>query len=53
MLELSASMELEAKSNEVVQSPDTDEFSDISFEELLAQEKKDSYWFVAYLIFHL
>ncbi|KAK1576613.1 hypothetical protein Q3G72_015254 [Acer saccharum] len=44
MLELSVSMELEAKSNELMQSTDTDESADISFEELLAQEKKDSFW---------
>ncbi|KAL5755719.1 hypothetical protein ACOSQ2_020465 [Xanthoceras sorbifolium] len=45
MLELSATMELEAaKSNELMKSTDTDEFAGISFEELLAQEKKDSFW---------
>lgn len=46
MLELGACME-EIKSNSVdlVESTDAN-FSDISFEELLAQEKKDSFWFV-------
>lgn len=43
MVEISASMELKAKSGELVESIDTD-FADISFEELLAQEKKDSFW---------
>ncbi|KAE7999116.1 hypothetical protein FH972_003589 [Carpinus fangiana] len=43
MLEFSASMELKAKSGELMDNTDT-EFSDISFEELLAQEKKDSFW---------
>jgi hypothetical protein len=28
-----------------------DEFSDISFEELLAQEKKDSFWLVLFRFF--
>ncbi|CAA3023286.1 uncharacterized protein LOC111369550 [Olea europaea subsp. europaea] len=44
MLELGACME-EIKSNSVdlVESTDAN-FSDISFEELLAQEKKDSFW---------
>ncbi|KAL6335310.1 hypothetical protein AAG906_029552 [Vitis piasezkii] len=46
MLEISACMELKAKSGELTEGTDsTDtEFSDISFEELLAQEKKDSFW---------
>jgi hypothetical protein len=44
MVEISASMELKAKSGELVESIDTD-FADISFEELLAQEKKDSFWY--------
>nr|AKM76867.1 AT1G17665-like protein [Monsonia marlothii] len=43
MLEIGARMELKAKSGELTQTPDT-EFTDISFEELLAQEKKDSFW---------
>ncbi|XP_041018283.1 uncharacterized protein LOC121260466 [Juglans microcarpa x Juglans regia] len=43
MLEISASMELKAKSGEMMESTDTD-FADISFEELLAKEKKDSFW---------
>ncbi|KAA8541689.1 hypothetical protein F0562_022841 [Nyssa sinensis] len=43
MLEIGASMELKAKSGELVESTDS-EFTDISFEELLAQEKKDSFW---------
>ncbi|KAJ0008421.1 hypothetical protein Pint_28922 [Pistacia integerrima] len=44
MLELHASMEEKAKSSESTESTDTEEFTDISFEELLAQEKKDSFW---------
>ncbi|XP_044485444.1 uncharacterized protein LOC123211010, partial [Mangifera indica] len=47
MIELHASMEEKAKSSESTESTDTEEFTDISFEELLAQEKKDSFWFVA------
>ncbi|XP_022724787.1 uncharacterized protein LOC111281324 [Durio zibethinus] len=43
MLEIGACMELKAKSGEVMEGTDT-EFADISFEELLAQEKKDSFW---------
>nr|AKM76855.1 AT1G17665-like protein [California macrophylla] len=43
MLEIGACMELKAKSGELTESPDA-EFADISFEELLAQEKKDSFW---------
>ncbi|KZV58798.1 hypothetical protein F511_18635 [Dorcoceras hygrometricum] len=42
MLEIGARMEMEAKSACLVESTDTD----ISFEELLAQEKKDSFWSV-------
>ncbi|MED6109212.1 hypothetical protein PIB30_031417 [Stylosanthes scabra] len=42
MLEVGACME-KAKSCELVKNRD-DEFADISFEELLAQEKKDSFW---------
>ncbi|KAF3450612.1 hypothetical protein FNV43_RR06701 [Rhamnella rubrinervis] len=43
MLEISARMELKAKSRELMETTDSD-FTDISFEELLAQEKKDSFW---------
>ncbi|CAD5313013.1 unnamed protein product [Arabidopsis thaliana] len=43
VLEISASMELKDKSSTELDNPD-DEFSDISFEELLEQEKKDSFW---------
>ncbi|KAK5842954.1 uncharacterized protein LOC108467202 [Gossypium arboreum] len=43
MLEIGACMELKAKSGEQMEGADT-EISDISFEELLAQEKKDSFW---------
>lgn len=49
MLEISASMELKAKSGELTDSTDT-EFSDISFEELLAQEKKDSFWYAQFFV---
>ncbi|XP_059641886.1 uncharacterized protein LOC132283868 [Cornus florida] len=46
MLEIGACMALKAKSGELMESTDsTDtEFDEISFEELLAQEKKDSFW---------
>lgn len=44
MIEFGACMETQAKSDEV---EDRDaEFADISFEELLAQEKKDAFWWV-------
>ncbi|KAK6148715.1 hypothetical protein DH2020_016240 [Rehmannia glutinosa] len=43
MLEIGACMEMKAKSSNLVESTDSD-FSDISFEELLAQEKKDAFW---------
>ncbi|XVF25127.1 hypothetical protein REPUB_Repub13aG0187000 [Reevesia pubescens] len=43
MLEIVACMELKGKSGELMEGADT-EFADISFEELLAQEKKDSFW---------
>lgn len=43
MLEIGARMELEGKSGEPRESIDDDP-TDISFEELLAQEKKDSFW---------
>ncbi|KAK4427333.1 hypothetical protein Salat_1502200 [Sesamum alatum] len=43
MLEIGACMEMKAKSSSLVESTDAD-FSDISFEELLAQEKKDAFW---------
>ncbi|KAF4362064.1 hypothetical protein F8388_023916 [Cannabis sativa] len=43
MLEIGARMELKAKSEELIETADA-EYSDISFEELLAQEKKDSFW---------
>lgn len=45
MLEIGACMELKAKSRELMETTDSD-FTDISFEELLAQEKKDSFWLV-------
>ncbi|KAG5392485.1 hypothetical protein IGI04_022448 [Brassica rapa subsp. trilocularis] len=43
VLEISASMELKDKLRTELDSQD-DEVSDISFEELLEQEKKDSFW---------
>nr|AKM76860.1 AT1G17665-like protein [Erodium trifolium] len=43
MLEIGACMELKAKSGELKERPDA-ESPDTSFEELLAQEKKDSFW---------
>lgn len=48
MLEIGARMELEGKSGEPRESIDDDP-TDISFEELLAQEKKDSFWSVTNL----
>ncbi|KAL0704433.1 hypothetical protein Bca4012_070858 [Brassica carinata] len=45
VLEISASMELKDKTSTELDSQD-DEVSDISFEELLEQEKKDSFWLV-------
>lgn len=45
MLEVGACMELKAKSGELMEAEDS-EVPDISFEELLAQEKKDSFWLV-------
>ena len=52
MLEISACVESKAKSEEVIEMKDH-EFGDISFEELLAQEKKDVFWLVAKLITQL
>ncbi|XP_050234665.1 uncharacterized protein LOC126682931 [Mercurialis annua] len=43
MLEISACMEMKAKSSELMDDNDAED-SDISFEELLAQEKKDVFW---------
>ncbi|XP_023758386.1 uncharacterized protein LOC111906845 isoform X2 [Lactuca sativa] len=43
MLEIGVYMEMKAKSVETTEDTDSD-ISDISFEELLAQEKKDSFW---------
>lgn len=43
MLEIGACMELKAKSDEPTESPDSEQ-NDISFEEFLAQEKKDTFW---------
>ncbi|CDO97917.1 unnamed protein product [Coffea canephora] len=43
LLEIGARMEAEDKHREQVERTD-DEFADISFEELLAQEKKDAFW---------
>nr|XP_016455147.1 PREDICTED: uncharacterized protein LOC107779267 [Nicotiana tabacum]XP_016455148.1 PREDICTED: uncharacterized protein LOC107779267 [Nicotiana tabacum] len=43
MLEIGADMEMKAKSNKLVENTDA-ELPDISFEELLAQEKKDAFW---------
>lgn len=45
MLEIGADMEMKAKSNKLVETTDA-ELPDISFEELLAQEKKDAFWSV-------
>lgn len=49
MLELGACMEKE-KSSELGENRD-DDFAEISFEELLAQEKKDSFWLVSFFSF--
>jgi len=51
MLELGVCAEKE-KLCEQVDNRD-DEFTDISFEELLAQEKKDSFWLVLYPLFFI
>lgn len=40
-------MELKAETAKLEDSSEAD-FTDISFEELLAQEKKDSFWLVSY-----
>lgn len=45
MLEISTFMEMKAKSCEKAESMEN-EIDDISFEELLAQEKKDAFWLV-------
>lgn len=45
MFEVCADMELKTRSSKPLENTETDEFADISFEELLAQEKKDSFWF--------
>lgn len=44
MFEVCADMEMKTKSSKPLESTEPDEFADISFEELLAQEKKDSFW---------
>ncbi|GAY38567.1 hypothetical protein CUMW_037630 [Citrus unshiu] len=46
MFEVCADMELKTRSSKPLENTETDEFADISFEELLAQEKKDSFWFL-------
>ncbi|CAN4089086.1 unnamed protein product [Withania somnifera] len=43
MLEIGADMEMKAKPTELIENKDS-ELPDISFEELLAQEKKDAFW---------
>ncbi|KAL2899537.1 tRNA(Ile)-lysidine synthase [Bienertia sinuspersici] len=43
MVEIGDCMELKAKSGELTESPDTEQ-NNISFEEFLAQEKKDTFW---------
>ncbi|XP_022149132.1 uncharacterized protein LOC111017622 [Momordica charantia] len=43
MLEIGNCMEIIEKSEKPTENPDS-EFTDMSFEELLAQEKKDSFW---------
>ncbi|CAA2985416.1 uncharacterized protein LOC111406857 [Olea europaea subsp. europaea] len=48
MLELGACMDMKANSGELVESTDAD-LSDISFEELLAQEKEDVFWLFLHL----
>lgn len=45
MLELKASMEEVGESRKfLLEETSDDDFSEISFEELLAQEKKDTFW---------
>lgn len=48
MLEIGACMELQAKSGELTESTDSEFEDTISFEELLAREKKDSFWLVPF-----
>lgn len=48
MLDIGACMELQAKSGELTESADSKFEDTISFEELLAQEKKDSFWSVPF-----
>ncbi|KAK9102554.1 hypothetical protein Sjap_019808 [Stephania japonica] len=43
MIEIGVRMEQKASSEKLVDTTDA-EFASISFEELLAQEKKDSFW---------
>lgn len=43
MLEIGARMELRASEHQFIKETDCD-LPDISFEELLAQEKKDTFW---------
>lgn len=50
MLEIGACMELKAKTVQLEDNADTKSV-DISFEELLAKEKKDSFWLVSHLDF--
>ncbi|KAI3906199.1 hypothetical protein MKW92_042440 [Papaver armeniacum] len=44
MLEVGARMESDARSGQLEDNTTDSEFSDISFEEFLEQEKKDSFW---------
>ncbi|MCL7042029.1 hypothetical protein MKW94_003761, partial [Papaver nudicaule] len=44
MLEVGARMESEARSGQLEDNTTDSEFSDISFEEFLEQEKKDTFW---------
>lgn len=45
MLEIGTLTELKAEAGELAENTDS-EFSEITFEELLAQEKKDAFWLV-------
>lgn len=48
LLEVCTCIESKGKSSEPLEDTDP-EFADISFEELLAQEKKDSFWLISHL----
>jgi len=48
MVEISSCIELKAKPDETTENLDTEQ-NNISFEEFLAQEKKDAFWYGSFL----